>query len=389
MKRRKPPAPSKSPDSTCDTSEHSAAPAGLAQQPYSAGKAAASSPAWSCAYGAETAACSNGSDTAGMQVDLHLEQILQEELAACAALSTEAPACQLPQLQVPQGFMGMPAACSTVLSPSPAGEGFDDILAAAMQQELQQCLEQQQLQQQSMRSTYPVPAAWQQHGGTAMQAVPAAVVSEPWSDSSNNSSTLPIVDVYSGLVNQSQAQYAAAAHCPAAVAAADEAALIRTMRLQELMTKQRQLEHAVVAAALAAGSTIVMHAGAPSARMQTSMPAQFPAGPAQMPLSSSASVLPAGRMGQSGGLYRMPTVASVSSAISADVQRGNAHMKPAAAPDCKAAVAQRLNQLQDQFAQVAAQLGQLREMMADRLVLPEPASTISTGTCYVPGMSMM
>jgi hypothetical protein len=346
-----------------------------------------------------------------MHMDMQLHQMLQHELAACAALSADAPACRLPQLQVQQGFMGMqPAACSAVLSPAPdaAGEAFGDFLAAAMQQELQQCLqEQQQAAQGPVRSSAQQPmgasapaqqtldfmcGALQSDSTAAQQAVPAAAHAQPWSDNSNNSSALPMIDVYSGIgvMSQPAAQYAPSV---AAAAAADAEALQRKVRLQHLLARQQRLEHAAAAAVRAAESTAAMTEllglTAPARMPCTATSAQLPAGAGYRTLSSRASMLPAaGPMGQSNGLYRMPTASSMNSAaLSFDAPLMHVSSSPG---QQEVAVVQRL---QGQFEQVAVQLVQLvqlKDMFAERLMMQEHSTNASNGTmCFAPVMGMI
>jgi hypothetical protein len=343
-----------------------------------------------------------------MHMDMQLHQMLEHELAACAALSADAPACRLQQLQVQQGFMGMqPASCSAVLSPAPdaAGEEFENVLAAAMQQELQQCLqEQHQAAQGAARSAVQQPigasaraqqmpdcmsSALHTDSTPAQRAFPAAADAQPWSDHSSNSSTLPVIDVYTGLGVMGQP---AAHHAPsaAAVAAADAEALQRQVCLQHLLARQQRLQHAAAAAVRAAESTAAM-AGllgltAPARMPSVATSAQLPAGSGYRTLSSRASMLPAaGPIGQSTGLCRMPTACSISSAAPSTAAP---LMHTSCSPgQQEAAVVQRLDELQGQYEQVAAQLVQLKDMFAERLMMQEHSTSASSGTkCLGMGM---
>lgn len=413
MKRRKPPTGSCSPGSSSDSDEDPSSPSYL-QHAYTADAAAYAaanndSPSWSCGYGAETAAaaaCSAYDDSSAMHMDMQLHQMFQRELTACTALSADAPACRLPQLQVQQGFMGMqPASCSAVLSPSPdaAGQEFGDFLAAAMQQELQQCLqEQQQAAQgatcssaQPMGSSAPAQQQTLDFMSGALQsdsALPqqAAADVQPWSDNSNNSGTLPIIDVYSGLMSQPAALHAPSA---AAVAAADAEALQRQVRLQQLLARQQQLEHAAAAAARAAESTAAMTGllglTAPARMPCMATSAQLPAGAGYQTLSSRASMLPAaGQMSQSSVLYRMPTASSINSAATLSFDAPLMHVGDSPRQQ-ELVVAQRLDELQGQFEKVAAQLGQLKDIFTERLMMRDHSTNASSGTmCLAPGMGM-
>lgn len=353
--------------------------------------------AWSCyGYGADTVACSaldgSASDTSGMLADLDLQRHLEQSLAACAVPSTDEPGCQLPQLQLPQGFMGMPAACSAALSPSDAADDSElDFVAAAMQEELQQCLQEQQQQaaaaafsscdQQPLCSGFQAP----RFTSYAVQPGSLAVDARPWCDTSNNSSTLPVVDVCSGLVSQPVAAHAAGAYCAHSSSNTDATALARQARLQELLAKRRELEEAAAELQALQGALATARLVGPSAQLQrlTSMPAQFPAGPEHM--CSSTPTLSAHMPGQSGGLFRVPTASS--GVLAATVQE--VHMRHELVPDCGAAVVQKLDHLQSQLEQVAAQFSHLRQVAAGNVVQATPSSNASTSTlCPVSGVSM-
>lgn len=372
------------------------------QEPDNSSAPAARSPAWSChGYGADTVACSvldgSASDTSGMLVDLDLQRHLERSLAACAVPSTDQPACQLPQLQLPQGIMGMPAACSATLSPSDAADDSElDFIAAAMQEELQQCLQEQQQKaaaaaaisscgQQPLYSGFQAPG----FSSYAVQPGPQAVDVQPWSGNSSNSSTLPVVDVCSGLVGEPVAAHAASAYCGHSISAVEAAAAARQARLQELLAKRRELEHAAAELEALHGA-LAMTAGAaravlPSAQLQrlTSMPAQVLAGPAH--LGSSTPALSAHLPSQSEGLYRVETASSA--VLGATVQ--DVRMLNVLVPDHGGAVAHRLNHLQSQLEQVQAQFSQLQQVAAGRFVPPTPSSNASTSTlCPVLGAGM-
>lgn len=396
-------------------------------------------------------------DTAVTDVtDLELKQLLEAELAtraAAAAASSAAAvaassAAAVAAVQQPS-FMGLLTEDSNEAAPQCGNENFEEFLATMMQQELEDCMQQHQhhhqasLQQHVSSSCGARPtvvvqdaSACTAHAGPAVLSpgyisnalqhpadtsswtlngnghaaaettacteagAAAAACMSPTSDDSDNSSTLPVLDVHAGLVAPAMPQ------CASAAAAAADANNINQQllrQMQDLLQENRMLREATAAAAASTPAGAVLGSSLPSAAVGA-MPAQLPAAsvhtavtkvPSRHQLSLSHSQSGAFRATSGMATLLAPPASSHAAMVLHNnqlIQQQLQQQRAAAAAaalaqeqEQEAAFAERLACLQSQFHMVSSELAQLRNMMGGSRAAR--SQSIATGPmAFCPGM---
>jgi len=388
-------------------------------------------------------------DTAVTDVtDLELKELLEAELAtrAAAAAVSAAAAASVQQ----QSFMGMLTGDSNEATPQCSNENFEEFLATMMQQELEDCMQQQQhqarLQQHVSSSCGARPTVVKQetsactaHAGPAVlspgyisnalqhpaaasswtlnsnghaaaetaacteAAAAAAACMSPTSDDSDNSSTLPMLDVYAGLVAPAMPQCASAA---AADADANNINQQLLRQMQDLLQENRMLREATAAAAATTPAGAVLGSSLPSAAVGA-MPAQLPAASVHTAVAKAPSRHHLGLhlgLNQSAGAFRTTSGMATLPARPANhhaavvlhnnqlIEQQQQQQRAAAAAAAaalaqqqEAAFAERLACLQSQFHMVSSELAQLRNMMGGSRAARSQSFT--TGPmAFCPGM---